>query len=549
MFNVGEEMLTRQYPTSNPLTDVQSPTGWQEIKSSFKAGAIEPFLLLPDKTDEMHSSIRNQVQLMEHYQQNPDRGFGIKIGDFLANMAGSALNPLSIVASEVGGSVATKLISGAKLTGRYLPSNITKAVTKPLAEVLPKGTPNFVGKQTAGGVAASLASNYMKAVGFMIPEEIAHTQDPKTHEFNWWGGIKAATTDGAFALGLMPVPYLAGMLFKKIGSEISQKFFDKKGKESNFSEEINRAHSEGSISKESAEWLHDFHNKSDTNENLNKRAVEILKKEGYPVDSHGSKVLLDILSKEDVSNLEKAHMDQIGSNIPDHMKNYISDYIVKNKIDSLKSGVDMTSGIDGVIKFVGNKLDQANTEIEKLGKLLEKNEFTEEVINSRSLSISKQVEELKSRLLKDGSIIDGHKNSEDYHRLVELAEDHQNAHKAFHEVNYHAEVKNQEDLKNFLEMFNSVLKTDFGKMANESDLMTYMKERSSDSTTKVKPEDYKLEPKEITEKNYDIDLLDAPDHVKEEFEQINTKLKEFKKSKKVFDNLIDCVRGSRNGAI
>lgn len=548
-------MLTGSYQKMNPYGDVKTPTAGTEFLTAAKVAAQEPFLLIPG-VEESFPSIRKNVDLLEYYQSNPDRGLGRRAGDFLASVAGSSINPISLGASAVLGPAAGFAVKGvASLTGKFAPALLSKAVT-PLAELLPN-TPSFVGSQTAGGIAANTVKNYSKLFGFMLPEEIAATKDRNNYQFDWLGGIEAAAVDGGLTLALTPLAYFIGHgwgKIKKARSEVREDIptpEDTPEQKRDTSQVIKNAVNDGHIDPKTGQWMEDYINGNDTHENLSSRAIDILYKDGHPVNQATQKVIFNVLRKEDVENLNHAFLDKLASPLSKDIKSDLSDYFIHNRIDSIKNGKDMTDGIDGVISYINKKLSGHEEQKGMFKDLLKKIDFIGENKSVRNFDH----ESHRSSLIKEEKLVDDFKEKPEYHNVVSMYGKNNEASRLFHELHYLDEVKNQEDLAHVLNMINSVVKSTDGHLADSQTMMQYMRNRASHAEgMQPKIDEVKVPEKLSGEaapsiEDFDKQMESAPAEVKQEYELLKSKLKEVTGKQNVLKNLVSCVLGSRNGRV
>ena len=371
-------MLTGRYEPTPTLGQLTAPTTGESMVSSFKADYMQPFLLTPGMEKDKREQLSNRVGALNLQSEAPlnDQGFAQKSLNWLSGMAGSILNPYSLITGEVAGMVAKPLVSkGAGLIGRYLPSAATDALTTPISKYAGNQLPEFVGKESAATLTGKAVSGYAQATGFSLPTEIANTYNPKTDQFDWQHGIKASFEDGGVGLALMATPYAAGILWGKIFGKAANHAEMPMAGESKptFNEShIDDAVKQGRLTDQEGQWFKDYLTRNDTNENLSARATEMLIKDGHPVNSATNQVMFKILHPDDVNNFQTAVADGIAAKLPDNVKDLYSKFIGHNSMDNLRENPSVIDGLKGVVNFVRKRLEKAPEEFVKFQKIMKR---------------------------------------------------------------------------------------------------------------------------------------------------------------------------------
>ncbi len=369
-------MFTGRYepiPYSGQLT---TPTTGQTMVSSFKADYQLPFLLTPGMEATKRKEVSERVNALRIQSELGDQGVVQKSLNWLSGMAGSILNPYSLATGEVIGIAAKPLIArGAGLVGRYLPSEATAVLNKPVGEIIGKRLPEFVNKESAGSLVSKGISGYAQATGFSLPGEIAATYEPKTDKFDWQRGIKASFEDGGFGLAMMSTPYLAGILWGKMFRGVADhtKMPLPGEKVEGFSEaHVDDAVKKGWMTPQEGQWFKDYMFKNDSNENLATRGTQMLIKDGHPVNSSTNQAMFKILGADDVNNFQTAVADELANKVPEHIKPMYRDYVGHNRIDNLRENPSVLDGLDGVVNFTRKRLAKAPEEMVEFHKLMKK---------------------------------------------------------------------------------------------------------------------------------------------------------------------------------
>jgi hypothetical protein len=432
-------MFTGRYEPISGLGEMATPTTGESMTESFKSNWLSPFQISPEMTENKRKELHDRVTALQ-MESGRSEGTFQRGANWVAGMAGSILNPLSLAAGGAAGIVAKPLIGiGAGLIGRYLPSEATALLTKPLSQtVVKRGLPQSVGNQSVASLTGKAVSGYAQVTGFSLPQDVANTYDPKTDSFNWHGGIKASFKDGGVGLALMAAPYLAGTLWGKIfGREADHAQMPLPGeKVEGFNEShIDEAIAKGQWTPAQGQWFKDYAFKGDTNENLANRATQMLIKDGHPVDSATNQVMFKILHPDDVNNLQTAVSDRMANDLPENIKPLYQDFINHSRMDDLRSDPNSPStinGLKGVVSFVRKRLAKAPEELVDFHKIVrkllpenvkEENPFTQRKImrgikkvGKPSITVPEQVER---RINQGGRINRLKQQNRDYQRELD----------------------------------------------------------------------------------------------------------------------------------
>lgn len=372
-------MFTGRYQAVPGEGELTQPSTAESMVSSFKADYMTPFLLIPGMEKQKRQELMDRVQSLrleaDGRGQEGTQGWGQWSGNKLAGLAGSILNPLSLLTGEVAGVAAKAVLPRvAAFTGAYLPSAGTALLSRSVGDIVGGAAPNFVAKETLGSLGQKAVSGFAMGTGFALPGEVANTYDPTTDSFNWQKGIKASFEDGGVGLALMSAPYLGGILWGKFfrGAADHTKM-PLPGEKPDFTPgHVDEAVAKGSMTKDEGEWFKDYFFKGDSNENLGKRASELLVKDGHPADVADNRVMFKILKPDDVDNMQSAVADQLAAtHIPEDMKPMIQNFISRNSMDEArKAPAGTTDGLQGVVNFVRKRLAKAPEEMVNFHKIM-----------------------------------------------------------------------------------------------------------------------------------------------------------------------------------
>jgi len=369
-------MFTGRYEAIPQSGELTQPSTTQSMVATFKADYLSPFRIVPGMEKQKRQAMTDRVNSFRIEAEKGDQGLGQKASNWIAGMAGSILNPISLAGGEavaLGSKVVTPAITA--FTGKYLPSQATALLSRPLGEIVGSRAPNFITKETVGSISGKAVSGFAMGTAFSLPGEVANTYNPTTDSFNWQHGIKASAVDGGFGLLLMSAPYLGGILWGKYfrGAADHTKMPEPGAPTPEFNEShIDDAVSKKSLSPQEGQWFKDYFFKNDTNENLAKRATEMLIKDGHPVDSATNQVLFKILHPDDVRNMQSGVADSLASSeMPENMKSLVKDYIGHNSVDRLRGyPTAITDGLRGVTNFVRKRLAKVPEEFVEFHKIM-----------------------------------------------------------------------------------------------------------------------------------------------------------------------------------
>lgn len=206
--------------TLDYLNGSVNPTVGQSIGANLKSGFEAPFVA-GDRLLQVGGFKSPGNDFLENaYEQASDiaanASGGAAVAGFIANIAGSALNPINLAAGEVAGLAVKGAATGLLGYGSTLMSKlagtaaeeIPSAVT-PIASTLGKYiTPSIVAASHSAGAMA----------GFMLPSSIANNYNEATNTLDTLGIIKDTAENGAIGFGIGAIPFAIGL----IGSKLSR---------------------------------------------------------------------------------------------------------------------------------------------------------------------------------------------------------------------------------------------------------------------------------------------------------------------------------------
>jgi hypothetical protein len=367
-------MFTGGYKSVKKSGELTEPSLGQTVTSSFESSFFEPLELTIDKP----GKFREQLDVLKKEASIGDQSLSQKTLNGISSLAGSILNPYSIIAGEgLGGLARAGVAKAAPYVGKYLPSEVKSFVNKPLHEIIEANAPNYFSKHSINEVGKGAANVFAQGTGFTLPEKIAETYDPKTDKFNYFGGVKSSFADGGLALMLTSVPYTAGVIWSKISkAKISEAISPKVSEVASHAEMplpgegvhlhsvIDQALEEKRITPDEAQWAKDYFAKSVDNKELTERATKLLADNGHDVDSANNKVILKLFNKDDAEQVQSVLGDQLAAtHIPEDVRKSMLDFVAGNKVDNWRSmPKEVIDGVKGVVSFLKKRLEKAPEE-------------------------------------------------------------------------------------------------------------------------------------------------------------------------------------------
>lgn len=314
------------------------PTPVQSMYQSGKGGFISGSKFIGDLYNKAYGLPENKelnetLELIQRETHFADQPFTQTAANWVADMIGYSLNPVVLGLTAASGGVAGFAV---KAASKVAPKAITPFLEKTIGMVKHPTTKELV-PLTVGDIGKRLTVSGAAGTGAGIP--IAFEEGSATDAF-MMGGI---------GMLFSSIPIAAGM-FRKVRAKPKAEV---KGEETHFVEgEVSPVEENPEITK----WMEDYENKSDTLENLEKRATALLQKEGFEVDGGNHKLPMYIMSEENVKNLQVAASDALTANLEPTSRNYLLDYLVRNNLDELRENPKSIKILQAYDNFLTGKL-------------------------------------------------------------------------------------------------------------------------------------------------------------------------------------------------
>ena len=394
-------MLTRQNIPSNQNEFFQNslltkPSYFHSLFDNFAAGLATPSIAANDVANVFSQkptgeSLHSTLQAIQLGEDSPEMGKTQYYSDMVANMIGSALNPITLPFAALGGATGNIISKGVySISERALPSAVNAFARKPLKEVLShplsKYIPRTIGKEgeeealSVGLLGKKALDAYTIGVGVSIPFAISDKYRHDTNHIEWGGVARESMEMGGFGVAIGSIPFTWGIIRSKIreGKLLSGKKVEVKEENKTEMQDVEYAYENGHLSKKEYDWYlayNEYKKNPDNIEfkgNVERIASEIAIENGHNVNTVRNEIKYDLLTENDVKNLQAAISDQVSSDMPDEHKTSLSDFIVHNSLDKLIENKSALEGVRGYVDFVKEKVKLKSSKIKEIDSIFEK---------------------------------------------------------------------------------------------------------------------------------------------------------------------------------
>lgn len=313
------------------------PTLVQSMYQSGKGGFISGSKFIGDLYNKAYGLPENKelnetLELIQRETHFADQPFTQTASNWVADMIGYILNPVVLGLTAATGGAAGFAVKG---LSKIAPKAITPFLEKTVGMVKHPQTKELV-PLTIGDIGKRLTVSGAAGTGAGIP--IAFEE----------GSASDAFMMGGIGMLFSSIPIAAGMFRKaRMKPKVEVKGELEPGKEDVIPQEENP---------EITKWMEDYEQKTDSLENLEKRATSLLQKEGFDVDSATHKLPMYIMNEENVKNLQVAASDALTANLEPTSRNYLLDYLVRNNLDELRENPKSIKMIQAYDNFLTGKL-------------------------------------------------------------------------------------------------------------------------------------------------------------------------------------------------
>lgn len=318
----------------------------------------------------------NSVRLAN---ETPGMGWPQWLADEGANMLGFGLNPATWGLGEAG-SIAAKSLSAT--AGRVAPDALSvfmrtpvkDLVSKPLGEYIP----SMIGKEGAekplslGLITDKTLSNFGTFAGAGVPQGIVDNFNADTGHIAWGGVAREMGEMGAFGIAIGSIPFGIGVLRGKVNRALGKDI-----SESITPESLNEALEKGQITKSEHQWYTDYleHQKTpgdiEVMKGLQTRATQMINDNGHKANVATDEAMFEMLTPNDVTNLQGVIADQISGGVPAEYQKALSDFVVHNRMDYIRQDPRWLDGVRGYVDFINQKLEAKPSKIAEANKILD----------------------------------------------------------------------------------------------------------------------------------------------------------------------------------
>jgi hypothetical protein len=378
-------------------------------KPYYQVGAMASYLVPGLSSQATRKHMAEKLEVIDNVLNDPRQGYTQRAFNIVSELGSSILPTLPL--SGIGG-IAARGVAGAAGVGlrAIAPEAITTLARKPLAEMAATPLARFLPQElTAAKAGIGLAESYGVYKGFTIPEHVVANYHKENDVLDYRGAIKDWSSDN-YGFLLAGLPFVAGYIgYKGVGNvirkrranienakvteelgrllrehekthsenmaniEIQKEFV---AKTSELQEHLGQAVEEGHLSPEEHDWYQDYLFNPDDHENLNARAMDIMRKAGIPYDRVTGHIWFPMMERADIKNLKQAISDEVATNFSDAEQQALSKYIVHNRMDAMRSllaeNPNMVHGLRGYTHFIDAKLGVKEKAFAELDKIITK---------------------------------------------------------------------------------------------------------------------------------------------------------------------------------
>lgn len=297
-----------------------------------------------------------------------------------ANMLGFGLNPATWGLGE-GGALAARGIGAA--AERLAPDAASVFMRTPikslLSQPLGKFVPEMVGREgeekplSLSLVSSKTMENFGTFAGAGVPQGIVDNYNQDTGHIAWGGAAREMGEMGAFGIAIGSIPFALGVLRGKVNRALG-KDITEDVKQSTLDEALDKGH----ITKQEHSWYSDYlehkNNPSDieTTEKLKSRASEIINQNGHSANTVTNEAKFEMLTPDDVTNLQGVVGDQLSGNVPDEYKKALSDFVIHGRLDFMRQTPQGLDGVRGYVDHINEKLSRKPEKIAEADSILDR---------------------------------------------------------------------------------------------------------------------------------------------------------------------------------
>ncbi len=370
-------------------------------------------------TEETRRKTAARISYIDELQSDPRQSLGQKTSNVISGIAGGLLPtlPLALGFEAFAGAAAGVIGFGVRkiateAASEYGSEGLLSAYTTtqvPLSTLAKGPLAKYLPGWTIGQVGTQLAKGYAGYKGVIIPEHFSNNYDEINNTLNVneaiqdWGADNYGFLFGGapIAAGYIAFKGIRGIInlrksyttkraieaeherllnqHKEILKQNEIKEGEIKAREAKVSElqeHLQRAEEENYITPEMHKWYLDYlENPNDAK--VHKGGLEILQSLQIPYDRVTGRVWNQILSREDVRNLQGALFDQGITNLSQEDSQLLSNYIFNNSLDSYIGNMLQTPALfdamKGMTYHLGLKIAEHKVALAKFDEFLARN--------------------------------------------------------------------------------------------------------------------------------------------------------------------------------
>ena len=361
-------MLTREQRTISPSeylsnTVSRTPTFTKSVFDNLSASLATPQVVSSMLKDEYGrtpegQALKESQEAVEMENQAPGVGTAQYLANEGASMLGMVLNPVNWFGGEFASLGAKAAISGAK---KFAPTAASVFMRRPLAEhfsaPISKWLGEKAGQKALGDVLAPKFQIGSMFAGAGIPQAVAENYNNDTRSINWGGVATSMGEMGAFGIGIDSIPFAWGLLKGKIN-----RGRDMPHGEAIDSHALDHALEQGHITKDEHAWYQDYmaYQKDPSNVDLEAKlkadGTRLINQNGHTANTVTDRAMFEILTPDDVTNLQGVVADQLSGDLPGEQKKALSDFIIHNRMDYIRQKPEWLDGVRGYVDHVDEKL-------------------------------------------------------------------------------------------------------------------------------------------------------------------------------------------------
>jgi hypothetical protein len=324
-------------------------------------------------------AMTSALSAVELENETPGLGWPQKATNTVANMVGYALNPMTYLLGGVGGLAARGVVSAA---AKIAPDAASIFMRKPIKDLLGqsigKYIPSMVGKEGAEEpLSASLIADkslhaFGNFAGFSVPQAIVDNYEQDTSHIKWGGVAREAGEMGALGIAIGSLSFAWGVVRGKLNRGLGKEASDEIN-ESIVQDGVDKGH----ITPDEANWYEELKKleKDPSNKELydsvERKGTEIINKNGHTASTVTNEALFEILTPENMKNLQGVIADQLAGDVPERYKTALSDFIVHNRLDEIRQNPKDLDGVRGYVDFINQKLEAMPSKIAEADKILD----------------------------------------------------------------------------------------------------------------------------------------------------------------------------------